>query len=57
MVGFTAEYAGGEMVLEEREIANAGWFGPQEIAKMQIPRHGTIARQLIDWFLAGGATP
>jgi len=55
MVGFTAEYAGGELVLEEREIANAAWFGPEEIAKMQIPRRGTIARRLIDWFLAGEA--
>ncbi|HEX2719604.1 MAG TPA: NAD(+) diphosphatase [Candidatus Deferrimicrobium sp.] len=57
MVGFTAEYAGGELVLEEREIANAGWFDPEEIAKMQIPRRGTIARRLIDWFLAGRAAP
>jgi len=53
MVGFTAEYAGGELVLEEKEIADAGWFGPEEIATMQIPRHGTIARRLIDAFLAG----
>lgn len=57
MVGFTAGYAGGELVLEEREIADAGWFGPEEISKMQIPRHGTIARRLIDWFLAGGGGP
>jgi len=53
MVGFTAEYAGGELVLEEKEIADAGWFGPEEIAAMQIPRRGTIARRLIDGFLAG----
>ena len=54
MVGFTAEYAGGDLVPEEKEIVDAGWFGPDEIAGMQIPRHGTIARRLIEWFLAGG---
>jgi NAD+ diphosphatase len=26
MIGFTAEYAGGELALEEDEIADAGWF-------------------------------
>jgi NAD+ diphosphatase len=52
MVGFTAEYAGGEIVPEEKEIVQAGWFGPEEVPRLQIPRHGTIARELIDWFLA-----
>jgi len=53
MVGFIAEYAGGELSLEEKEIVQAGWFGPDEVARLQIPRHGTIARELIEWFLAG----
>jgi NAD+ diphosphatase len=52
MVGFTAEYAGGELVLEEKEIVQAGWFGPEEVPRLQIPRQGTIARELIEWFLA-----
>jgi NAD+ diphosphatase len=52
MVGFTAEYAGGDLVLEEKEIVQAGWFGPDEVPRLQIPRHGTIARELIGWFLA-----
>ncbi len=51
MVGFTAEYAGGELVLEEKELVEAGWFGAEEVRQLQIPRRGTIARQLIDWFL------
>lgn len=51
MVGFTAEYAGGELVLEEKEIASAAWFTPEEIATLNIPRQETIARQLIGWFL------
>ncbi|MEW6719359.1 MAG: NAD(+) diphosphatase [Thermodesulfobacteriota bacterium] len=52
MVGFTAEYAGGDLVIEEKELVQAAWFEPEEVTRLQIPRHGTIARQLIDWFLA-----
>jgi NAD+ diphosphatase len=52
MVGFTASFAGGELVLEEKEIVRAGWFGPEEVRRLQIPRHGTIARRLIDRFLS-----
>jgi NAD+ diphosphatase len=51
MVGFTAEYAEGELAIEEKEIAHAGWFDADEIARISIPRHGTIARRLIEWFL------
>ena len=51
MVGFTAEYAGGELAIEEKEIVQAGWFGAGEVARLQIPRPGTIARRLIEWFL------
>lgn len=54
MVAFTAEHAGGELALDDREIVEAGWFGPAEIAGMRIPARGTIARELIEWFLAGG---
>ncbi len=52
MVGFTAEYAGGDLVIEERELVQAAWFDPEEVLRLQIPRDGTIARRLIDWFLA-----
>ncbi len=52
MVGFTAEYARGELLIEEKELVQAGWFEPEEVSRLQIPRRGTIARQLIDWFLA-----
>ncbi len=55
MVGFTADYAGGDLVLEEKEIAQAGWFDAREVPRLQIPRRGTIARELIDWFLANPA--
>jgi len=50
MVAFTAEYASGELVLEEAEIAEAGWFGPTELP--QVPPPISISRQLIDSFVA-----
>ena len=52
MVGFTASFAGGDLVLEEKEIVRAGWFDPEEVLRLRIPPHGTIARRLIDRFLA-----
>ena len=52
MVGFTASFAGGNLVLEEKEIVRAGWFGPEEVLRLRIPHHGTIARRMIDRFLA-----
>jgi len=52
MVGFTATFAGGELVLEEKEIVQADWFGPEDVLRLRIPRHGTIARRLIEGFLA-----
>ena len=51
MVGFTAGYAGGDLVIEEKELVRAAWFDPEEVRRLQIPRGGTIARRLIDWFL------
>ena len=52
MVGFTASFAGGDLVLEEKEIVRAGWFDAEEVLRLRIPRHGTIARRMIDRFLA-----
>ncbi len=49
MIGFTAEYAGGEIKLEESELADARWFPADELPGMPPPF--TIARQLIDWFV------
>ncbi|MBP2673615.1 MAG: diphosphatase [Deltaproteobacteria bacterium] len=57
MVGFTAEYAGGDLVIEERELVQAAWFGPEDVPRLTIPRHGTISRALIDWFLAERGIP
>ena len=49
MIGFTAEYAGGEIRIDESELAEAGWFSPDNLPT--IPGKISIARQLIDWFL------
>ena len=48
MIGFTAEYAGGEMRVDGIEIADAGWFTADLLPS--IPPRISIARQLIDWF-------
>lgn len=45
MMGFFADYAGGELVLQEDEIADAGWFLPGDTPP--VPPQGTIAGRLI----------
>jgi NAD+ diphosphatase len=49
MVGFTAEYAGGDIHIDPSEITDAGWFSANELPP--IPPKISIARRLIDWFL------
>jgi len=53
MIGFTAEYAGGEIKLEEAEIADARWFPADQLPG--IPPPSTIARRLIDWYIGEAA--
>jgi NAD+ diphosphatase len=48
MAGFTAEYAVGEISIDDKEISEARWFTAGELP--EVPRTGTIARRLIDWF-------
>ncbi|MEZ5233331.1 MAG: NAD(+) diphosphatase [Acidimicrobiales bacterium] len=50
MLGFTARYAGGELVLQEEEIVEAGWFRADALPP--CPRGGmSIAGALIDSWL------
>jgi len=49
MIGFTAKYASGEIRIDKTEIAEAGWFYPENLPN--IPSNISIARRLIDWFL------
>ncbi len=50
MVGFTAEYAGGEIRIDGQEIVDAGWFKTEDFPL--IPDRVSISRRLIDWFAA-----
>lgn len=50
MLGFTADYAGGDITLEEAEIAEAGWFRADNLPG--LPPKPSIARRLIDAFVA-----
>jgi NAD+ diphosphatase len=47
MIAFTAEYAGGDLVLEANEIAEARWFGPDDELP-EIPSGVSIASELIN---------
>ncbi len=49
MLGFTAEYASGEIQVDGIEIAEAEWFSPS--AMPSIPGQISISRRLIDYFL------
>jgi len=49
MVGFTAQYAGGEIKIDDSEVLDAQWF---EAGKLPLlPGKISIARALIDWFI------
>ena len=50
MVGFTAEYDGGELNLQKEELCEGGWFTRNNMP--EIPDKASIARLLIDdWLL------
>jgi NAD+ diphosphatase len=50
MIGFTATYSDGEISLGDDEIEDAGWFTVDNLPT--IPGKISIARKLIDWFVA-----
>jgi NAD+ diphosphatase len=50
MIGFTAEWAGGELAPDPEEIADAGWYRADALPR--IPPGLSIARKLIDDWLA-----
>jgi NAD+ diphosphatase len=49
MVGFTADYAGGELDPEPGEIEDAGWYTVRDLP--QLPPSISIARAMIDDFV------
>ena len=54
MIAFTAEYESGEIHVDGREIATAGWFAPENLPP--IPPPVSISRRLIDSWLVENST-
>lgn len=52
MIGFVAEYAGGELEIDHHEIESAFWFDREHLPR--IPEPMSISRALIDWWIAKG---
>jgi NAD+ diphosphatase len=52
MIGFIADYAGGEIVIDNREIISAGWFYRDHLPP--LPSAMSISRALIDWWIGKG---
>ena len=50
MIAFTCTYAAGEINIDEEEMADAGWYQPENLPL--IPPRISIARHMIDWFVA-----
>ena len=49
MIGFTAQWAGGEIIADPTELADAGWYAPDALP--MVPPKLSIARALIDDFV------
>jgi NAD+ diphosphatase len=49
MIAYTCHYVAGDIVLEEAELEDAGWFTADKLPP--CPPKISIARQLIDWFV------
>lgn len=53
MLGFTAEYASGELRLQQSELRKGGWYDADNMPR--VPRRLSIARRLIeDWLTRQG---
>jgi NAD+ diphosphatase len=55
MVGFVADYAGGDIAVDRSEIMEAGWFSAQALP--DLPSRISIAWRLIDWFAKSRTEP
>lgn len=54
MVGFIADYAGGELKIQEEELSEGAFYTRQNLP--EIPRKVSLARIMIDWWLSGNKT-
>ncbi len=48
MIGFTAEYESGELLVDGNEIVSADWFTKESLP--EVPNNSSIAGKIIDWF-------
>ena len=55
MLGFTADWAGGEIAVDGDEVLEAGWFGTDYLPI--LPGKLSIARRLIDDFVRRASNP
>lgn len=51
MIGFTAEYAGGDICIQKEELAEAAFFRKEELPA--LPDKISLTRRMIDWWVAG----
>jgi len=51
MIGFTAEYAGGEILVDGEELDHADWFTVDTLP--ELPSAVSLSRQMIDRWIAG----
>lgn len=49
MVGFIADYAGGEIRLQEEELSSGAFYTKDNLP--ELPRKLSLARKMIDWWL------
>ena len=56
MIGFTANYASGQITLGDGENLDVGWFRTDNLPA-HLPGKISIARKLIDWFLEKQGRP
>lgn len=49
MVGFIADYAGGNICLQDEELSEAAFFTKENLP--ELPRKLSLARKMIDWWL------
>jgi NAD+ diphosphatase len=55
MIGFTAEWASGEIEIDREELVEAGWYRAGEMPT--VPGSYSIAGRLIEWFLKQAQNP
>jgi NAD+ diphosphatase len=49
MIAYSAEYAGGDIVIDGKEIEDAGWYTNKNLP--ELPHPVSIARRMVDWFV------